>query len=56
MAGRKSQLGIPYHPILFVLNSGDQLSKFFKRTGNDDFVVCLPVSDAIEFKVDEVMR
>ncbi len=42
-----------YHPIPFIFDGVDEATKFFERSGNDDLVVRLAVTDAFELETHQ---
>ena len=45
-----------YHPVLLVLDGGDELSELLERAGDDELVVRLSVADALELELDQPLR
>ena len=45
-----------YHPVLLVLDGGDELSELLERAGDDELVVRLSVADALELELDQSLR
>ena len=52
--GRWPSAGNPtHHPVLLVLDGGDELAELLERAGDDDLVVGLARPDALELEVHQ---
>jgi hypothetical protein len=42
-----------YHPIPFIFNGVDESTEFFERSGNDDLIIRLAVSNTFELEAHQ---